>query len=299
MTGIFLGHSGENEHLSSIRIIPGTRLGTRVTPRSQLPPNKGDRSSAYKLKEKLDMYQARHEMGLGPKMICFQRIVELELVWDMNCSFFDTHTHNHWWFERVGFVWCTLKVAFRWAEDDTSIPETSTACSLFGSNPLEQGSRMTWCGQISSQSWVRSMQNGEDVRFMCFWKSFVRIAVINLSGSAEQDAIIVASPFWSFLVWISPCITDRQVKRRLVLFLGEEQFSVNGWFACCFPAVGVLSKQTRPAKHHVSWKAQRWVLRWDDQDDSRLEDLENFTIHGWLTCVISVHQTTCIIYKYI
>ena len=96
MTGIFLGHSGENEHLSSIRIIPGTRLGTRVTPRSQLPPNKGDRSSAYKLKEKLDMYQARHEMGLGPKMICFQRIVELELVWDMNCSFFDTHTHNHW-----------------------------------------------------------------------------------------------------------------------------------------------------------------------------------------------------------
>ena len=139
MTGIFLGHSGENEHLSSIRIIPGTRLGTRVTPRSQLPPNKGDRSSAYKLKEKLDMYQARHEMGLGPKMICFQRIVELELVWDMNCSFFDTHTHNHWWFERVGFVWCTLKVAFRWAEDDTSIPETSTACSLFGSKPPGTG----------------------------------------------------------------------------------------------------------------------------------------------------------------
>ena len=94
MTGIFLGHSGENEHLSYIRIIPGTRPGTRVTPRSQLPPNKGDRSSAYKLKEKLDMYQARHEMGLGPKMICFQRIVELELVWDMNCSFFDTHTQS-------------------------------------------------------------------------------------------------------------------------------------------------------------------------------------------------------------
>ena len=36
--------------------------------RSSLPPNRGDRSSAHKLKEKLEMYQAGHFGGRGMSM---------------------------------------------------------------------------------------------------------------------------------------------------------------------------------------------------------------------------------------
>ena len=112
-------------------------------PRSQLPPNKGDRSAAYKLKEKLDMYQAPDG---GPKMIqsIFKEYSGFHLygIW---LVVFLTHTHIRtlvMWRSGVCLVYLVhLKRIFSYGLMMTRrYPKHwPPGCSLFGSKPLELG----------------------------------------------------------------------------------------------------------------------------------------------------------------